>query len=148
MGFATRTSAGEPIPIASAIFLLGLFADVFGAILSFSAARWFEMLTEDEADLLQRHWDLERGNENPPPLLSRVDAWICMALGAGPYVVVMGLACLILGLLVYARTFQHLAVLVLACIMCAGCMALVMAFLMRHNRNNVVVHFLLKRRSG
>jgi len=153
MGFATLTLEGEPIPLASAIFLLGLFADVFGAILSFSTARWFEMLTEDEADFLQRRWDLESGDkqkesDDPAASLNRIDRWICLSLIAGPYVVVVGLVCLTLGLLVYAWTSQPLVVLVLACVLSAGCMAFVMAFVLHHNRMNVLAHFYLKRRSG
>ncbi|KAJ7671236.1 hypothetical protein B0H14DRAFT_3070640 [Mycena olivaceomarginata] len=152
MGFATQTPTGEPMPVASAIFVLGLFADVFGAILSFSTARWFEMLTEEEGDYLQRRWDVEIGDQDGttcrPVSLSFVDAWICLSLIAGPYVVVVGLVCLILGLLVYTWMSQHIAVAVMAGILSAGCLLFAMAFVVRHNRMVILGHFSLKRRSG
>jgi hypothetical protein len=151
MGFAAISPAGEPIPIASAIFLLGLFADVFGAILSFSAARWFGMLTEKEANFMQQRWDIESGKRKsdiPSMSLNFIEGWVCISLKAGPYVFAVGLVCFILGLLVYAWTSQPLAVLVMACALCAVCMAFVMVFALHHKRMNVLSHFYLKRRSG
>ncbi len=149
MGLATT---GKPIPVASAIFLLGLLADVFGAILSLLTARWFEMLTEEEVNALREHWDVESGIEKREPdnhsaFLRKVDRWVCISLRAGPYLILLGLVCLIVGLVMYASTTQHLAVLILVCVMCSGCMAFVVPFLLRHDRKNILAHFRLQRRS-
>jgi hypothetical protein len=52
--------------IVNAFYTSGLLIDVFAAIMSIGAARWFEMLTQEEEDYLQKCWlDAERGINQP-----------------------------------------------------------------------------------
>lgn len=134
--------------IITTLFISGLLADLFGAILSFESARWFEMLTEEETRYLQQCWaDAQTGKTpaNNPALMER---WIALSAKMGPYAVISGLIFLVSGLLVFVWAQQPLPVAGVATAVCCVFAAFVPPFAFKHNRLVVLNHLRLARRSG
>ncbi|EEB96053.1 hypothetical protein MPER_04876, partial [Moniliophthora perniciosa FA553] len=101
-------SDGVDSPVVTGLFLYGLLANVFGAILSSQAARWFQMLTEAEAVLDGEATEdearyAEQGPDGAAPStltkVNFVNIWITISISSGPYLVASGLFAFILGLL-------------------------------------------------
>ncbi|KAJ7360660.1 hypothetical protein DFH08DRAFT_358037 [Mycena albidolilacea] len=158
--------SGIHLPLASALFLFGLMANVFGALLSFEAARWFEMLTEKEAEFCMSRQDgsfssvdasfeegaaFNREDEKSPEAHCRsygpADPWIAVSISAGPYLVILGMGSFIVGLLLYTWRTQGPATKVVLVTFCVICAALFPPFGLRHNRYWVLDRLNLERRS-
>jgi hypothetical protein len=145
-------SAGENTmqsDIITGLFFLGLFASVFGAIVSFASSRWFEMITDQENVFWHecRYDTSQRKLEAQSSKLGFVDRWVYLSLVFGPYLVAVGLIAFILGLLVYIYETQSLALLLLSNVFCVFCLCFIAPFLLRHNRFAVLGHLRLQRRS-
>src|SRR5882672_12586187 len=83
--------------IMTALFISGLLADLFGAILSFESARWFEMLTEEETRYMEICWAGAQVGTGKNPVVSPalVDRWVALSAKMGPYAVITGLVCVV-----------------------------------------------------
>lgn len=154
-----------------AFFLLGLLITVFGALLCFESSRWFDMLTEKEAAwregyIAQKHANtaMQSQGENPidfplsncghtswsknhPERPGFVDVWAVVSIHAGPYLVLLGLGCFIVGLLLYIWRTQAFASKIISVIFSILCTALFPPFGMKHNRYKVLKCLALERRS-
>ncbi|KAF8239999.1 hypothetical protein L208DRAFT_1385314 [Tricholoma matsutake] len=135
------------------LFVWGLMADLFGAVLNYGSARWFEMLTTDEAKYLQEIWvAAETGRELKLPDRDPtfVEEWLSLSVKMGYYSAILGLVFLLSGLLVAVWTQWHLRLVfkVILTIVCAFFAALIPPFGFKHDRKATLYLVKLKRRSG
>jgi hypothetical protein len=133
------------------LWICGLFADLLGAVLTYGSARWFEMLTPDEARYLQQCWvAAEKGKELPteyPPEFT--DRWVAVSVKMGYYAGLSGLVLLLAGMLVWVWT-QHLRLIfrIRPTIVCVFFAAFIPPFARRHDRMAALHLVRLRRRSG
>jgi hypothetical protein len=145
---STLDLRGLEYDLINTAFLAGLLSDIFTAMLSFAAARWFEMLTQDEDSCLQRYWlDVEQGRKEDLDEYSYVDKWVSIALLVAPYTMILGLVSFILGLMILVWTHQSIIVKIISSLICIFCMAFMIPFALKHNRMKVILLLGLKRRS-
>lgn len=158
--------------LSFAFLLLGLLITVFGALLCFESSRWFDMLTEKEAAwreryIAQKHANTTMQSQGESPIdldpfgdcghssrsknhLERpdfVDVWAVVSIHAGPYLILLGLGCFIVGLLLYIWRTQAFATKIISVIFSILCTALFLPFGMKHNRYKVLKCLALERRS-
>ncbi|ESK96788.1 hypothetical protein Moror_6660 [Moniliophthora roreri MCA 2997] len=138
---------GVNSPVVTGLFFYGLLANVFGAILSSQAARWFQMLTEDEAKYAEQVPD----GAAPPGLTNVkpdfVNIWITISISSGPYLIGSGLLAFILGLLLYIYETQGITLRVIMITFSMACTLFTIPFALKHDRCWVLNHLHLKRRS-
>jgi hypothetical protein len=142
--------------VVTLLFTWGLMADLFGAVLNYGSARWFEMLTTEEAKYLQETWvAAETGKKSEPapgshPKPSFFEEWLSLSIRTGYYAAILGLILLLSGLLVSVWTQLHLRLVfrVISTFMCFFFAALIPPFACRHDRKATLYLLKLKRQSG
>jgi hypothetical protein len=135
--------------ITNAFFIGGLLADILGAILCFGSARWFEMLTQEEEDILHERWsDNEQGHKALIDRYSLVDKWTSLSIAIGLYAVVLGLTFFVLGLMTFIYAHQPMIVKVISTAVFIVFAIFLPPFTLWHNRVNVIALLDLKRGSG
>ncbi|PVF93465.1 hypothetical protein CPB86DRAFT_742539 [Serendipita vermifera] len=145
---STLVFQGLEYDFINTAFLAGLLADIFTAMLSFAAARWFEMLTQDEDVYLQKCWaDVEQGRKEDIPKYSYIDKWVSMALLVAPYTMILGLVSFIVGLMILVWTHQSAIIKAVASLICTFCLVCMLPFALKHDRMKVISLLGLKRRS-
>ena len=168
----TFTSTGPASQVVHAFFFAGLLANIGAATLSAASARWFEMMTPEEAkhvydwlnnlnssdeDEKQDAAEEEKGKagqDGPAPSLAAtscfyiVEICLCIALKAAPFVAVLGLVFLVAGVMLWVWTHEPLVVRVLSTAMCALLAILLPPFAISHDRIRTLTFFKLRRFSG
>lgn len=171
----TLTSTGLASQIIHAFFFTGLLANIGAATLSAASARWFEMMTPEEAkhvynwlnSLYSPSDEEEQGDSFPqgaeeekrqtgdddssvtsPQCYYIVERCLCIALRAAPFVAVLGLVFLVAGVMLWVWTHEALVVRVLCTAMCALLAILLPPFAISHNRIKTLTFFKLRRFSG
>ncbi|KAK2464648.1 hypothetical protein APHAL10511_003341 [Amanita phalloides] len=181
---------GTASEVVNAFFFAGLFADIGAAILSVASARWYEMLTPEEAEHIydwlhdsspfisgaqNRELDEEMMDKMEAALPHKTDVvekvstvaegkrkvtgpasnylyiterWLHLALKAGPFVAILGLAFLLAGVMVWVWKYQSIAVYTLCTILCALLVILLPAFVIPHDRIKTLKFVKLRRYSG
>jgi membrane protein implicated in regulation of membrane protease activity len=120
---------GETVALdaINALYLSSLVLDILSALLAFLTARWLELLTEKEKDLLEEkfsHTVLSRQHLSPRELLFYT--WLGQSLFMPMPLLILGIACMIAGIYVYVWT-QH-AITVAAPVTLAGAATLPFIF--------------------
>jgi hypothetical protein len=146
----TLASGDLASQVTNALFISGLLADVFGAILCFGSARWFEMLTREEEDILHRNWSQDVAEEAPRKLerYSLVDKWVSLSIAIGLHAVVLGLTLCMLGLMVFIWTHQPMIVRVPSTGVFIIFTLFLPPFTLWHRPANVIALLDLRRRPG
>jgi len=134
-------------------FIWGLMADLFGAVLNYGSARWFEMLTTEEAKYLQEIWvAAEAGKEAEVPDREPtfIEQWLSLSVKMGYYAAILGLIMLLAGLLVsvWTQFNLQLVIKIILTVVCALFAAFIPPFACRHDRKAVLYLLKLKRQSG
>ncbi|KAF8348697.1 hypothetical protein F5887DRAFT_915092 [Amanita rubescens] len=172
----TFTSTGPASQIVHAFFFAGLLSNIGAATLSAASARWFEMMTPEEAkhvyDWLnnvnssdeneeqdtaeeeKRH--AGKGDLAPSSAATStslqcfyiVEICLCVALRAAPFVAVLGLVFLVAGVMLWVWTHEPPVVRVLCTAMCALLAILLPPFAISHDRIRTLTFFKLRRFSG
>lgn len=141
--------------VVSMLFIWGLFADLFGAVLNYGSTRWFEMLTTEEAEYLQQTWvaseskgELNKPNGGQGP--SIFDIWLAFSIKLGYYLAVLGLILLVSGLLVliWSETSLHVVFKIISTLLCVFFSATTIPFASKHDRKAAIYLLRLKRQSG
>lgn len=149
MGSTSSSVNSSTSQIINVFFFVGLLADIFGAILSYAAARWFEMLTQDESIHLQECFlNAESGKQQKVVGMSIVDRWVALSIVIAPHIAVFGLLSFVSGLMVLLWTQQPIVVKVVVTFFCVAFALFVPPFAFKHNRRAVLSSINLKRRSG
>ena len=139
--------------IVTMFFIWGLIADLFGAVLNYGSARWFEMLTMEEAKYLQEIWvAAETGKTvgEPDRDPTFIEQWLALSVKMGYYAALLGLIMLLAGLLVSVWTQWDLrpAIKIILTVMCALFSALIPPFACKHDRKATLYLLKLRRWSG
>ena len=109
------------IQAINALYLAGFIMDIASAVLAFLTARWLERLTPEERAFLehtfQRRHASRRASLGTPSrfewsfsLKRLLYTWMGYSLFSPMPLLVIGVACMVAGLYVYAWTQNHLAV--------------------------------------
>ncbi|KAJ3820797.1 hypothetical protein EV361DRAFT_391326 [Lentinula raphanica] len=131
LSIVAQSSGKAQFPVVSALFTIGLLASMFGALLCFVSARWFETLAEDEVayhsycwkNRLRKHGKesilpthLEHGLHHDqiphdPHLRVRefMEYWTTISITAGPFFVLLQVALLLAGMVLYIFETQSTA---------------------------------------
>lgn len=154
----TYTQTDKTNQIINALFFAGLFADIGAAILSALSARWFEMLTPDEAahvyDWLFEPWRDQEGLEaQVPPTDERkshfvIEWWLYLGLKSGLYASFIGLGFLVTGLMLYVWAHTPMIVQVMSTVSFACLVLLLPPFFLPHDRIQALRLVRLHRFSG
>jgi hypothetical protein len=172
----TFTSTGPVSQIVHAFFFAGLLANIGAATLSAASARWFEMITPEEAKHIYGWLNnanssdeneeqdaaegekLQAGKDDLAPSSAVtstpfqcfyiVELCLCIALRAAPFVAVLGLLFLVAGVMLWVWTHEPLVVRVLCTAMCALLAILLPPFAISHDRIRTLTFFKLRRFSG
>ena len=139
--------------IVTMFFIWGLMADLFGAVLNYGSARWFEMLTMEEAKYLQEIWvaaEVGKEAKGPDHEPTFIEQWLAFSVKMGYYAAIMGLVMLLAGLLVsvWTQWQLRLVIRIILTVVCALFAALIPPFAYRHDRKAALYLLKLKRQSG
>lgn len=135
------------------LFIWGLFADLFGAVLNYGSMRWFEMLTTEEAQYLQKTWVASESKDEidePDDGPSIFDRWLASSIKLGYYLAVLGLILLVSGLLVliWNESSLHVVFKIISTLLCVFFSATTIPFTYKHDRKAAIYLLRLKRQSG
>lgn len=132
-------------------FYGGLIADIVGAALCFLAARWFEMLSAEEAVFLQKCWqDNEHCRAVPiePSETPNIDQWVSYAIKMALAAVWLGFVFFIAGLLCLVWATVPRATQILVTVFFVFLAAFIPPFVIPHKRRSVLSRLRMKRVSG
>jgi len=161
----THDQTDKSSQIVNALFFAGLFADIGAAILSASSARWFEMLTPEEADHVYDWLFVQKESSSSAAAAAAameleaqilqddkshfiVERWLYLGLKGGLYTAFFGLGLLVSGVMLHVWTYMPTVVKVTSTVSCV-CIALIIPpFFLPHNRVQTLRYFRLHRFSG
>ncbi|KIL64900.1 hypothetical protein M378DRAFT_77693, partial [Amanita muscaria Koide BX008] len=164
--------------VVNALFFAGLFADIGASILSAASARWYEMLTPEEADHVY-DWLFETLRKSQSPERSEVEMegdereeeeeeedpkastnekgkgshfviewWLYLGLKSGLYAAFIGLGFLVTGLMLYVWVHTPMIVQVMCTVSFACLILLLPPFFLPHDRIQTLRLVRLHRFSG
>ncbi|KAF8608754.1 hypothetical protein BDV93DRAFT_541195 [Ceratobasidium sp. AG-I] len=143
-GFDASESA--LLQASNGLLLVGIVLSASGAITSFLASRWFEMLTADEVVWLEHRWAHARGEtKDPVPQYLRHNYgfrnWLsAKALAIPFYMILFGALSFVTGLVVYTWD-QQVRPVAIACTMVTSlCCLVVLGMYLKHEAKGVLSH--------
>ncbi|KAJ8582683.1 hypothetical protein M405DRAFT_937641 [Rhizopogon salebrosus TDB-379] len=145
---SSMSETSPAMQVANTLFFIGLLSDVFGAVLSLVAARWFQMLASTEVHYLHERFVAKKGRDAERPSMSFNDIWMAYSIRITTYVVLLGIFSFVAGLMVLIWAQQPLAVRVICTVFCITLLVFLPASYFRHSRLNVASRIHLTRRSG
>ncbi|KAF8152102.1 hypothetical protein K438DRAFT_1623393 [Mycena galopus ATCC 62051] len=133
--------------LVNGFWLVGIFLDVFGAVLATLSARWFELLDADEIAFLEAKWTGTADHSSSLRALS-IENIVATALFSGLPIIASGVSLFLIDLLIYVWSSQPLLVAIISTIPSAMAIFVAACFLPQSGKKDHIVEILAKKRGA